>query len=204
MKIIPMPVKRFISNPRTAEFVENTIFAVSVETGLKMVGRPAFIMADKEADSKAKKKFAATKEMLYQGICLGLYLGTMKPIKHFFYEGITKFLGKNPEIKTNIDEFNRQNKIVEEKHDAMKKAVKEISDKVKRKEFKAKALDEIIELKEKISSNKALRVGKGAKELGAIIGSILMLTVVAPQISHFLIHPIMKALGVEKAEGAGH
>lgn len=205
MSIIPIGVKRFVSSPRTAEIAENTIIAVSVETGLKMVGRPMFIMADKQADSMEKKKFAATKEMLYQGICLTLYLSVMqKYIKPFFYNVISKNLSKNPEDKANIDEFNRQYKIIEDKHDLMKSTAKKITDKVKRKEFKNNAIDEIIKLKEVIHNDKRLRVGKGAKELSAIIGSILMLTVVAPQISHFIIHPIMKALGFNENSSPKH
>ena len=92
MNIVPTSVKHWVSNPKTAEFVENTFFAVSVETGLKMVGRPAFIMADKEADSKEKKKYAATKEMLYQATCLGLYLGFMPKIKKGLYNVFSKGL----------------------------------------------------------------------------------------------------------------
>lgn len=204
MKIIPMPVKRFVSNPRTAEFVENTIFAVSVETALKMIGRPIFIMNDKEADSKEKKKFAATKEMLYQGVCFFLYVTFMKPIKHGIYNLVSKGLSKNPENKVNIDEFNKQSKFIENRHEAMKEAAKKITDKTKRKEFKNKALDEILALKEKMRTNERMHLGKGAKEFSAIIGSILMLTVVAPQISHFIIHPLMKALGFDKHEGSKH
>ncbi len=199
MKIIPTGVQRWVSNPKTAEFVENTFFAVSVETALKMIGRPTFIMMDKEADSKAKKKYAATKEMLYQGLCLGLYLTFLPKIKKFFYSQITKFLGnKNPEAKANIDEFNKQNKFVEAKHKEMKEALKQIRDKAARKKIKNKAIDEIIKLKENIKLNEKLHVGKGAKELSAIIGSILMLTVVAPQISHFILHPIMRVLGFKE------
>lgn len=199
-----MPVKRFVSNPRTAEFVENTIFAVSVETALKMIGRPIFIMNDKEADSKEKKKFAATKEMLYQGICFFLYVTSMKFIKHGIYNLVSKGLSKNPENKANIDEYNRQNKIIEDKVELRKETAKGIKDKVKRKEFKNKALDEILELKEKLRTNERMHLGKGAKEFSAIIGSILMLTIVAPQISHFIIHPLMKALGFDKHENSKH
>ena len=205
MKIIPTGAQNWVSNPRTAEFVENTFFAVSVETALKMIGRPTFIMMDKQADSKEKKKYAATKEMLYQGLCLGLYLTFLPKIKHFFYDKITNFLkNKSPENKANIDEFNRQNKLIEDKYKEMKKSLKEVQDKIKKKNIKNKALEEIIKLKENLSANKNMHLGKGAKEAAAIMGSILMLTIVAPQISHFIIHPIMNMLGFDKNENAKH
>lgn len=196
MTVIPKGVQRWVSSSKTAEFVENTIFAVSVETAMKMVGRPAFIMMDKEADSPEKKKYAAVKEMLYQGICLGLYLSAMRPVKHFFYNIISKMLNKgNPKNATKLEAFNRQNKFIEDQEKELKKQLKDFTDKVKKKEFKNTALDRIIQLKENMRSDKNLRLGKGAKEMAAIVGSILMLTVVAPQISHFIIHPVMSVLG---------
>lgn len=205
MRIVPKAVQNWVSSPKTAEFVENTIFAVSVETGLKMVGRPTFIMLDKQADSKEKKKYAATKEMLYQGICLTLYLAVMqKFVKPFFYGLISKGLSKNPENKANIDEFNRQSNVIHDLEKAKKEGAKSIKDKATRKAFKEKKLDEILKLKEIMQKDKRMHLGKGAKEMSAIIGSILMLTVVAPQISHFIIHPLMKALGFENTAGGKH
>ncbi len=210
MKIIPMPVKRFMSNTKTAEFVENTIYAVSIETALKMVGRPTFIMMDKEADSPEKKKYAAVKEMLYQALCLGLYLSLMKPVKQFFYNIISKGLSKNPENKIHIDHFNRMQDNLHELEEENKLMIKSARDKFHKKELKKEAYDKILKLKESFESRVLkiadsthspkydLRLGKGAKELSAIIGSILMLTIVAPQVSHVLIHPIMNALGFEK------
>ena len=198
-------VQNWVSNPKTAEFVENTFFAVSVETGLKMIGRPAFIMADKEADSLEKKKYAATKEMLYQGTCIGLYVTFMPKIKQGLYNVFSKGLSKaSPDNAARIDEFNKHHHLIEEKHKLMKDALGSIADKAKKAEFKNKALEEIIKLKEEIVKNKRLHLGKGVKEFGAILGSIGMLTVVAPQIGHLVIHPLMKVLGFDKAKGGGH
>ena len=211
MKIIPMPVKRFMSSTKTAEFVENTMYAVGIETALKMVGRPTFIMMDKEADSPEKKKYAAVKEMLYQGLCLGLYLSLMKPVKQFFYDRISKSLmSKNPENKVHIDHFNKMQDNLHELEEENRAMIKSAKDKFHKKELKKEAYDKIVKLKESFESRVLkiedgihspkydLRLGKGAKELSAIIGAILMLTIVAPQVSHFLIHPIMTALGFEK------
>lgn len=210
MKIIPMPVKRFMSSTKTAEFVENTFYAVSVETALKMIGRPTFIMLDKEADSPEKKKYAAVKEMLYQGLCLFLYGVFMTPVKQFIYDRISKSLSKDPENKVHIDHFNRMQDNLHELEEENREMIKSARDKFHKKELKKAAYDKIVKLKESFESRVLkiedgihspkydLRLGKGAKELSAIIGSILMLTIVAPQVSHFLIHPIMNALGFEK------
>lgn len=207
-KVVPDAVKNWVSNPKTAEFVENTFFAVSVETGLKMVGRPTFIMADKQADSKEKKKFAATKEMLYQGLCLGLYLGAMKHVKKFIYGIVSKNLSKNPENKIKIDAYNKELESIESLEKLMKAKVKEkgigfFNFKAKKAE-KIPFKDQINKIHHAMTSNPDFKVPKGAKELSAIIGSILMLTVVAPQISHFVIHPLMKALGFDKKPEGGH
>lgn len=205
MNIVPTSVKHWVSNPKTAEFVENTFFAVSVETGLKMVGRPAFIMADKEADSKEKKKYAATKEMLYQGTCLGLYLSFMPKIKKGLYNVFSKGLSKaSPENAARIDEFNKHSHLIEEKHKLMTETLKTITDAAKKTESKNKALAEIINLKDEVFKNQRLHLGKGVKEFAAIVGSIGMLTIVAPQLGHLVIHPVMKVLGFDKHDGAKH
>ena len=67
------PVKSILTNPKAAEFAQNTINAIAVETTLKAIGRPTFIYYDKNANGNSKK-YAATKELLYQSFCLGLYL----------------------------------------------------------------------------------------------------------------------------------
>lgn len=198
-KKIPAPVKNWVSSPRTAEFVENTFFAVSVETAMKAIGRPIFIMADKEADSEEKKKYAATKELLYQGLCLTLYLGVMPKFKEGMYNIISKGLSrKNPNNKVDIDAFNEISKLIKDKYKTRKSTAKTITDKIKRKEFEKQALDEILKIKNSMYGNKKFYLGKGTKEFGTIICSIVMLTIIAPQISHFVIHSIMKVLGFDK------
>src|SRR5574344_1980880 len=192
-KFIPKAVKNWVSSPKTADFVENTIFAVGVETGLKMVGRPTFIMMDKEADSPEKKKYAAVKEMLYQGICLTLYLSCMQPIKHFLYGGISKLMRKNPENAAKLDLYDTHNDKMHDIDVKLKADLKNVKDKLAREKIRDEAMSKIISMKEEIRTNKNLHLGKGVKEFSAIIGSILMLTVIAPQISHLIIHPIMKA-----------
>ena len=41
---------------------------------------------------------------------------------------------------------------------------------------------------------------KGTIELGSLIGSVFGLAILAPQISHYTIHPMLRMLGMEKKE----
>ena len=70
MKVTPvqenlMKVRKVLANPKVASFAQNTVCAIAVETTLKATGRPAFIYYDKNANEQSKK-YAATKELLYQ------------------------------------------------------------------------------------------------------------------------------------------
>lgn len=191
MKIQPIPtfIKRFMSSAKTAEFVENTINAVVIETALKMAGRPTFIFFDKEADSKSKK-YASVKEFLYQASCFGLYLSIVPTVKKYTYKGFSAILSKNPENKRKLDLFNAD---LSEIHLAEK-----IKDKIKAKNL-------TLALEDKIKNVSDYRLGKGTKELGAIVGSVLTLAILAPQISHYVIHPMMKLLGFDdKNQGKKH
>ena len=89
MKVTPVQqnlikIRKVLANPKAAEFAQNTVCAIAVETTLKAAGRPAFIYYDKHANEQSKK-YAATKELLYQTFCLGLFLGFIKPVKNFVY-----------------------------------------------------------------------------------------------------------------------
>jgi len=185
---IPLPIKKAMCSTRFAEIAENTVYAVTIETGLKMAGRPAFIYTDKETNSETKK-YAAVKEFLYQGTCLGLYLSIVPKVKAGIYRGITNVLSKDSKNKLKIDMYNKA-----------KLAVKE-AEKTKNKELYSKLS---MEFKESIKNNKDFHLVKGAKELSAIIGSVVTLAIIAPQLSRHIVHPMMKALGFKdkKAEGA--
>lgn len=279
MKIVPTRMQNFISNPKTADFVENTIIAVSAETILKMIGRPSFILMDKETEGK-KKQFAAVKEFLYQAICLGFYFTIVGPIKKGCYRAVSKFLSRKPEnaemlhnyealegilkkaekadnenvnplqkIKNtflggkktqaikqitkdeaeifDICEFNYETKSIKdplnkilEKLEAHYKIFEQCHAEQqagsKRKiEYLNKTLKNILENKgddkkimgmlEHILENvKARKFGKGVHEFGAIFGSVATLAILAPEISHFVIHPLMHLLGFEKPNNTQH
>ena len=96
-------LRKVLANPHAADFAQNTVCAIAVETTLKAAGRPAFIHYDKHANEQSKK-YAATKELLYQTFCLGLFLGFIKPVKNKVYKAMTHWQAKkNPENKRNID-----------------------------------------------------------------------------------------------------
>ena len=56
------------------------------------------------------------------------------------------------------------------------------------------------ELKEGLAQDKPeqFNLVKGVIEFGNIVGSVLGLAILAPEISHLIVHPTMKALGIDK------
>ena len=94
-------IRNTVTSPKMAEFARNTVCAIAVETTLKATGRPAFIYYDKHAN-KQSKKYAATKELLYQSFCLGLYLSLINKFKNKTYSLLVKdLLKKIPKTKGN-------------------------------------------------------------------------------------------------------
>ena len=92
-----------LSNSTFVNVAQNTAARVSIETTLKSIGRPGFILIDKDIDDETKK-YAATKEFFYQAICLAVYLAVIPPI---FKAGSYK-LGKKIYGKEH-PEFNKFN-----------------------------------------------------------------------------------------------
>ena len=87
-------ITNFLTSSTLSNIAQSTTASVSIETGMKAVGRPSFILADKKLDNNTKK-YAATKEFLYQATCLATYMAIIIPI---FKKGAFK-LAKN---KSNI------------------------------------------------------------------------------------------------------
>lgn len=165
------PIKRLLTNPKAAEFAQNTICAIAVETTLKATGRPMFIYYDKNANERSKK-YAATKELLYQSFCLGLYLGFINKVKKPVYNTIKKHFFKNPEQQRKLDLYDSfQNKI-------------DIAPKEQKKGLRE-------ELAEKIHSNKDFKLGKGAHEFSSIVSTVFILALCAPILSQIILHPVM-------------
>ncbi|CDF00171.1 unknown [Clostridium sp. CAG:813] len=165
------PIKRLLTNPKAAQFAQSTICAISVETTLKALGRPTFIYFDKNANGRSKK-YAATKELLYQSFCLGLYLGFINKVKKPAYNIIKKHFFNDKEQLRKLDLYDS----FQEKID---KAAKE-DKKGLREEF-AKLIHE----------NKDYKLGKGVHELSSIGSTVFILALCAPILSQIILHPVM-------------
>lgn len=191
-----------LTSSQLANIAQNTTQSVSIETTLKSIGRPGFILIDKDIDSDTKQ-YAAAKEFLYQATCLGIYLALIVPIfrkggfklaKNYIYKNQNGFehfkndkeymhyrkLAENPSIKNRLNTLEK-----EILHD--KTLVKD--------KYDATLQDELKKEKPEMFSDV-----KGAIELSNIVGSVLGLAILAPQLSHAFIHPALRFLGLEKEE----
>ena len=178
MKVTPVQkglikIRKALANPKAASFAQNTVCAIAVETTLKATGRPAFIYYDKHANEQSKK-YAATKEFLYQSFCLGLFLGFIKPVKNFVYGKLSKYQSeKNPENKRKIDLYNAfQNKIDNAKSKQEKNALER-------------------KLTHLLHTNPDYHFGKGLKEFSSIASTVFILALCAPILSQIILHPVM-------------
>lgn len=166
-------IRKVVANHKAAEFAKNTVCAIAVETTLKASGRPAFIYYDKHAN-KQSKKYAATKEFLYQSFCLGLYLGLINKFKNIAYKHISKkFAANDPEDKRKLDLYdNFQAKIKNAKDKASKKKLEE-------------------QFTHLLHTNKDYHFGKGVKEFSSIVATVFILALCAPILSQIILHPVM-------------
>lgn len=192
-------VSSILTSSQLANIAQNTTQSVAVETTLKSIGRPGFILIDKDIDADTKQ-YAAAKEFLYQATCFGIYLALIVPIfkkggfklakEKIFknqngfenFKNVTEYmhyrkLASNPSIK------NRMNTLEKEiLHD--KTLVKDKYSETLRTELSKKDPDKFVYV-------------KGAVELSNIVGSVLGLAIFAPQVSHAFIHPVLRFLGLE-------
>ena len=184
-----------MSNTTFANITQNTSAQVAIETTLKAIGRPGFILIDKNIKDDTKK-YAATKEFLYQFICLLVYLMVIPPI---FKSGSFR-LGKKLFGKSH-PEFSKFESI-KEYLDYHKYASKGKAERCAlllrpsaKEKFRHDGLREKLWREEKPEKYDLI---KGTVEMGTFIGSILGLTIFAPQVSHYTIHPIMNWLGLRE------
>jgi len=192
-------ITNILTNQSLVNLSQNTAARVSIETGLKAAGRPSFILIDKDLD-KETKKYAATKELLYQLICLGVYLaiiptlfkkGSFALAKNHMYKNnpnFTKFKNTNEFLNFHkLASMDKPERLTELKKD---KVIKKLNNRE----------DLIAELKNNENPANQYYLQKGVIEGGSFIGSILGLALLAPEVSHKLIHPLMRMLGLEKKE----
>ena len=72
-------IQNLITSPAIYNATQSTVTQVTTETCLKAIGRPSFILMDKQIDPQTKK-FSATKEFLYHATCLAIYLAAITPL----------------------------------------------------------------------------------------------------------------------------
>ena len=187
-----------LSNSTFFNVAQNTAARVSIETTLKSIGRPGFILIDNDIDLPTKR-YAATKEFFYQAICLAVYLAVIPPIfKAGSYKLGKKIFGKEH------SEFNKF-RGMKEYLDYHKFAKKVYNDRIaslskykSKDKFKHDGLREELLNKENPESYDLI---KGTVEAGTFAGSIIGLAMLAPQISHYLVHPLMSILHLDKNKG---
>ena len=203
-------IKRALTSSQLASIAQNTTQSVAIETTLKSIGRPGFILIDKDIDSDTKQ-YAAAKEFLYQATCLAVYMALIVPVfKKGGFKIAKERIFKNTdgfEHFKNVKEYMHYRKLAENPsiNNRMQTLEKELlTDKSKLK-VKDKYNNTLLAELEKQHPDEFKHV-KGAIELSNIIGSVLGLAILAPQVSHAFIHPALRFLGLEdkKAKEAQH
>jgi len=185
-------VTSFLTNPTLSTVAQSTTAAVTLETTMKALGRPTFILADKKLDDQTKK-YATAKEFLYQTTCLATYFFVVVPL---FKNGGFKLAKKMMQDEPGFKLFDSAQQFLDYKHLAsMKKNERllELSKKRVSKKFSETVRKELSK-----DTPEAFDVVKGTIELGNIVGSVLGLAIFAPQVSHVIVHPALKMMGLEK------
>ena len=181
-----------LTNINWAKTAKKTAVTVYVMTVIKAGVRPAFIMTDKKNDTETKK-YTAAKEVLYQVLCIGMAVALMPLFERGGFKLAEKQLknikGLEKITKYNqISEFSKINKVSEFKKDYLDKSFDE--------KFHAKSKTD----KKTKLANEAMHLVNGGVETGSFVASILGLTILAPLISHEILHPILKAVGLNTKE----
>ena len=169
-----------LTNQTIYNITQTTQAQVAIETGLKAIGRPGFILLDKDIDSNTKK-YSSMKELLYQLTCLGLSLGVVIPIFKKGSFAIARKLFKDESV---FQAFKKSDDFIKyRKLSTNDKIIKlnEINT-AEGKNFKPEDINE--------------NLAKGMIEVTSIAGSILGLSILSPLISRPFIRPILKAFGM--------
>lgn len=188
-------ISNLLTNPVLSNVAQSTTMSVSLETGMKAIGRPAFILMDKKVD-KSTQNYAAMKEFLYQLTCLGIYMALIIPV---FKNGAFKIAKKYFKDEKAFNCFENVKSYMDYlKLSKMKKT--ERIDVINKKGNKLELSEQVKEYLCKEDKPEKYGIIKGAVELGNIIGCVLGLAIISPQISQFIVHPILKLLGLKKRE----
>lgn len=196
-----------------AKLAKSTAVTVYFMTAVKAAVRPAFIMGDKKNDEQTKK-YTTVKEVLYQALCLGMAALMIPLMERGGFKLAEKQLAKIADFKNkNITELSKIDIFKNLADLKGGKKLKEFKNVYKEKIFddnfvsqaeeakKAKKANKLTKDNEKILLiDEALHFVNGGVETGSFLASILGLTLLAPMISHEILHPIMHVLGMSKQE----
>ena len=187
-------ITNLLTSSTLSTISQSTTASVSLETGMKAAGRPAFILIDNKIDPQTKR-YAAMKEFLYQATCLATYMALVIPVfKKGSFQLAKKHILKDEKAFQhfkNADEYLKYKKLASmSKTDRTATLAKD-----KYKDMFSKEIQQ--ELKTKDTPDQ-FDVVKGAIEFGNIVGSVLGLAILAPQVSHMIVHPVLKLFGFEK------
>lgn len=188
-------ITNLLSNPALTRMAQSTSSSVSIETGLKAVGRPTFILADKKLEPETKR-YAAVKEFLYQATCLATYMAIIIPI---FKMGSFKLAKNMYKEEAAFQKFkNAKEYLIYKKFADIPKELRlnALKEHYKEDMFSKEIKDELM-TKDKAEP---YNIVKGAIEFGNIAGSVLGLAIFAPQVSHMIIHPVLNLLGFKEPE----
>lgn len=180
-------ISSILTSPSVYNITQTTQAQVAIETGLKAVGRPGFIILDNTID-KNTKKYSATKELLYQLTCIGLSLGVVIPVfKKGSFKIARKLFKDEPifNVFKNSDEFN---KFYNSGHENRVNNLKDI--------YAQKSLNYSDQ-----DLQKHIHLAKGMIETTSIAGSVLGLSIMAPLISRPFIRPILSKILPENQDG---
>ena len=154
-------VQNIITNPNLFNVASNTASQMACKIGVQSVGQPAFVLANNQLDSQTKK-YSATKELLYQLLCLGINFAIVIPIFQKNAFRIAKKLYKNEPVFNmfkNVKEFKKYNELETdiEKNTFLNNI---------KSDYKPTADD--------------MAFGRGITNLVSIIGSVLGFAILAP------------------------
>ncbi|HNW26530.1 MAG TPA: hypothetical protein PKI94_07065 [Candidatus Gastranaerophilaceae bacterium] len=154
-----------MSSPIFSDAVQNSVFQVLSEGSLKTVARPLFTLVDKNGTPESRK-YSAVKEFVFQTLSLLFYFVLVRSlVEQKGYKLIKKVLENKPDFKILKNHATRDSFM------------------------EARSLA----LKSGIESEEAKFIHpKGAIEALNILGSGIILTILAPKVVMQMVHPTMK------------